>query len=183
MKHRFSINAEGGPLLCLDAQAAKQWMGCAAGQDYEGLCARFDATPGLLAIRINVGGQPSIAWEMGGPGTADVFSDESGLIRIVRPWVDKDTPGELAELAATHSSDVLDIGEIAIPSCLLAVLWAVEEGSRVPMAIEGSIQKVPGTTIDDSAWVLKTTHIRYRCQHDEIVVGSAQARRLTLLPV
>src|SRR5205814_1954545 len=101
MKHVFSINAEGGPLLCLDARAATRWKGSEAGSaDYKNLCARFDARPELAATVLTVGEQPAVAWEMSGPGTADVFETGDGRIRIIRAWLDEETPEELEQLAS-----------------------------------------------------------------------------------
>lgn len=183
MKHVFSINAEGGPLLCLDARAATGWKGCEGGStDYENLCARFDAQPELGATVLAVGVHSAVAWEMSGPGTADVFETGDGRIRIVRAWPDEDTPEEIEQIASADASSHLDVGEIDIPSGLLAVLWGPESGRNIPLSMERDVQPVPGTSIADSGFVLKVPSRRFRCEHDEIRFEAALARRLTLIP-
>jgi hypothetical protein len=183
MNHLFSINTEGGPLLCADMDAARCWKGSEAGSaDYEDLCARFDATPKLAATLITVGDHPAIAWEMCGPGTADVFRSTDGLIRIVRAWVDEDAQEEIEKLAAHDAPSHVEVGEIEIPSGLLAVLWAPESGQRIPLSTEQDVQRVSGTSLNDSAFLLKVSSSRYRCQHDEVNVGVSRAVRLTLIP-
>lgn len=183
MNHLFSINTEGGPLLCADTDAARRWKGSEAGSDnYEDLCARFDASPELAATIVTIGEHPAVAWEMSGPGTADVFRSSDGLIRIVRAWVDEDTPEELEKLASLDAPSHVEVGEIEIPSGLLAVLWAPESGQRIPLSTEHDVQRVSGTSLDDSAFLLKVSSQRYRCQHDEVNVGVSRARRLTLIP-
>jgi len=183
MKHLFSINTEGGPLLCLDARAATGWKGCEAGStDYENLCARLNAQPELAATVFTVGERSAVAWEMSGPGTADVFETDEGRIRIVRAWLDEDRAEEIEQLASADASSNQNLGEIEIPSGLLAVLWAPESGQKIPLSTERDVQRVPGTSIDDSAFVLKVPSRRFRCAHDEVRVGAALARRLTLIP-
>ena len=119
---------------------------------------------------------------MSGPGTADVFETGDGRIRIIRAWLDEETPEELEQLASADASSHVEVGEIEIPSGLLAVLWGPESGKRIPLSMERDVQPVPGTSIDDSAFVLKVPSRRYRCEHDEVRVGAAIARRLTLMP-
>lgn len=145
MKHLFSINAEGGPLLCLDARAATGWKGCEAGStDYENLCARFDAQLELPSAVLTVGEHSAVAWEMSGPGTADVFEAGEGRIRIVRAWLDEDTPEEIEQLASADAPSHVDVGEIEIPSGSLAVLWAPESGQKIPFSTERDVQRVLG---------------------------------------
>jgi hypothetical protein len=183
MKHVFSINAEGGPLLCLDARAATSWKGSQSGStDYENLCARFDAQPELAATVLTIGEHSAVAWEMSGPGTADVFEAAEGRIRIVRAWPDEDTPEEIEQLASADAPSHVDVGQIEIPSGLLAVFWAPESGEKIPLSTERDVQRVPGTSIDDAAFVMKVPSRRFRCEHDEVRVGAALARRLTLIP-
>jgi hypothetical protein len=183
MKHVFSINAEGGPLLCLDAHAATGWKGSEGeGTDYANLCATFDGQPELAATMLTVGEHSAVAWEMSGPGTAEVFKAAEGRIRIVRAWLHEDTPQEIQHLASAEASSHTDVGEIEISSGLLAVLWAPESGNKVLLSTERDVQRVAGTSIDGSALVMKVPSRRFWCEHDEVRVGVAHARRLTLIP-
>lgn len=183
VRHLFSINAEGGPLLCLDAQAAIGWKGYeCGGADYENLCSRFDAQPELEAIVFTVSQHSVIAWEMSGPGTAEVFRSADGHIHIVRAWTDDDAHDAVGLLASVESFSHVDVGEIEVPSGLLVVLWSPESGQRILLATERDVQPVTGTSLDGSAFVVKVTSRRYRCRHDEVRVGAVLARRLTLIP-
>lgn len=184
MKHLFTINTEGGPLLCVDAGCGTHWRGAESpSSDYENLCAIFDSSPQLAATIISIGGCPSVAWEMAGAGTADVFRGDDGCIRVVRAWLDDDTPQELEKLASAHASTHVEIGEVEIPSGIIALMWSPESGQRIPLSLEQGFQRVPGTSVGESAWVFKAAKQRYRCCHDEIAVGKSKARRLTLVPL
>ena len=65
---------------------------------------------------------------------------------------------------------------------VLAVLWSAESGERIPVTPDADVQHVPGTSLGDSAFLIKVSGRCYRCQHDEVNIGTSQARRLTLLP-
>ena len=171
-------------MLCLDARAANDWKGSEAGStDYEELCLRFDVQPELPATLFRVGEQSAVAWEMSGAGTADVFEAGKGRIRIVRAWLENDTPEEIKLLASAEASIHLNVGTIELPSGFLAVLWGPESGEKVLLPTERDVQSAQGTSIADSVWVMKVRNCRFRCEHDEVRVGASLARRLTLIPI
>jgi hypothetical protein len=184
MKHLFTINTEGGPLLCFDAGCGRNWQGSESpSSDYKNLCAIFDSSPEMPATVVNIGGCHAVAWETSGAGSADVFRGDDARIRVVRAWVDDDTRRELEKLASADASTQVEIGDVEIPSGIVALMWSPESGQRIPLSLEQGFQRVPGTSLDDSAWVLRATKQRYRCYHDEVAVGKSQARRLTLIPL
>ena len=184
MKRLFSINAEGGPLLLMDAATAGKWRGVEAGSsDYQELCAILDDSPSAPGLFFNVGGSLCLAWEMSGAGTADVFRKENGVVRLVRAWLAKDTPEELQRLADAEDKDGTLVGELPITSGYLAVLWAPESGETIFASGEGEVQEVKGTSIDESAFLVNMPIKKYACVHDEVAVGDSQARRLSLIPL
>jgi hypothetical protein len=179
-----SINAEGGPLLLLDARAATSWRGALdESKDYENLCAVFDAQPDLQGYETVIGAQRAVAWEMVGGGTADVFQLGGGRLRVVRAWIEEDTSEELEQLALADATTCVAIGDIHVPFGLLAVLWAPESGEPVPTDISGDLQYVEETAVNNSAVVIKVAHQHYRCWHDTVSIKTSSARRLTLIPV
>jgi hypothetical protein len=187
MKHLFYVNAEGGPLLCADVQVMRTWRGAMPGApDYDALCAIFDAEPHCEGTVIELAGSPAVAWEMEGEGTADVFRDDAGIIRIVRVWLDDDslsTPVSAVDaLAAAAASAQAAIGKVAVPSGRLAILWAPESGETIPENGDAEIEEVRGTSVGCSAFVMRVAARRYACFHDEVSLACGDARRLTLVP-
>ena len=113
MNHLFSINAEGGPLLCLDAGAAVKWKGAEDGAtDYEMLCSKIDNKPDFSAAVLSICGTACAVWEMAGAGTADVFLQPSGNICIVRAWLAPDATNEFAKLAGVDPILRQEIGGV-----------------------------------------------------------------------
>lgn len=65
MKWIISVNAEGGPLLLVDARAVRSWRGAdEESKDYENLCATFNVKPTLEGYETVIDGQKAVAWEM-----------------------------------------------------------------------------------------------------------------------
>jgi len=180
LEHLFSINSEGGPLLCVDATAAANWNTDPSGSDYYNLCASFEASPGSEAVLITIAARAAIAWEMAGAGTADVFRDIDGTMRIIRAWVNDDSSEEIERLANARSPNQTRIGEIDIPSGRLAVLWAPETGKSISAYTDAIAQEVKGTSMDGTYYILKVACGKYSCVHDEVKLGESEVRRLTL---
>lgn len=184
VKPSIYINAEGGPLLLVDAHAATSWRGALdESKDYETLCAKFDANRDLEGFATVIDAQKSVAWEMVGGGTAFLFQLGGGQLRLIRAWMDEDTMEELEQLALVDAAQCVAIGDIDVPSGLLAVLWAQESGEPVPHDISGEFESVAGTAMDNSTVVLRVAHHHYRCWHDTVSINTSSARRLTLIPV
>jgi hypothetical protein len=185
LKHLFYVNAEGGPLLCADAQVMRSWRGAEPGApDYDALCAVLEGEPHCEGVVIEFAGRPAVAWEMGGAGTADVFLDDSGIIRIVRSWLDDDDHrmSTIAALATAAGPGQTAIGELAVPSGRLAILWAPESGETIREYGDAEVEEVADTSMGASAFVMRVTARRYACLHDEVSLASGDARRLTLVP-
>lgn len=184
MKHLFSINAEGGPLLLCDAPAAKNWAGSEeGGADYERLCAMLDARPEEQGAVFAIGGAQAVVWEMSGAGVADVFLSERGEVVLVRAWLDDDNATTLQSLAEAPASNPVRIGRLNAASQRIAILWAAESGKGVSDSSSEQVKCVEsGTAIDGSVYVLRTAASAFDCVHDEVVFNGSQARRLKLIP-
>jgi hypothetical protein len=188
MKHLFWINAEGGPLVCSDAQLARNWKGAGnGGGDYERLCGMFAQDPQPQGVVFQISGQIAFGWEMGGAGTVDVFCDNADTIRIVRAWTDSEGDREAADevmiLARMDSKEKTALGTIEIPSGYLAIFWSVEPGVLIPEQIGSDVAKIKGTSIEASGYIMKAAKEKYICFHDEIETENSEARRLTLKAV
>lgn len=183
MNHLVSINAEGGPLLCLDATRAAAWKGVDEDADFNSLCSDIDREPRFSAKVITVGGASCVVWEMQGAGTADIFSDAFGAIRIVRAWLAEDSADVVQELANVEPHLRKEVGEITVAGDILAVLWAAESGERIPLSVDGAFKAATGTAINESVFAIKVASGRYRCFDELVEARQSQARRLTLIPV
>ena len=85
MKQLGYINAEGGPLLIMDASVSHSWKGIEGdGCDYKEACKLFDVNPSIEGGPISIDGETGMLWEMKGPGTADAFMNDH--LVIVRTW-------------------------------------------------------------------------------------------------
>lgn len=183
MNHLFSLNAEGGPLLCLDARAAAVWKGAENGaRDYAELCAKIDAQPYFSAAVIPIVGTSGVVWEMEGAGTADVFIQSDGRVEIVRAWLTEDTAEELAKLTERKPVSRVELGVIDIPSGVVAVLWAAESGRGMPQQMDAAFKRIVGTAINESAFAVNVANRRFSCWDERVEIGESQARRLTLVP-
>src|SRR5262245_48458057 len=110
MRHLFSLNAEGGPLLLCDALEVRAWSGADDSSDWEQLCAAFDGEPGAQGLLWSVGRGCGIAWEMNGAGSADAFARDDGGLVLIRAWVDDDSPDTFRRLAEIASTEQAPIG-------------------------------------------------------------------------
>jgi len=183
MEYLFSINAEGSPLLCLDARAAESWKGSEDGApDYDNLCAEIGTCSEFSAIVRQIGGQRSAVWEMGGAGTADVFLRHDGAVVVVRAWLAENTDRELIKVAIGNPDYRLEMGTIDVPSGILAVLWAPESGERIPQELDTGVVRVPGTAVRDSVFALKLPNVCFDSYDERVYIGMSEARRLTLIP-
>jgi hypothetical protein len=183
MSHIFSLNAEGGPLLCVDAGAAARWNGAEGdAQDYGNLCAVIDAQPEFSATITPIAGLPGVVWEMQGAGTADVFVGDDGRITVVRAWLGEDANDAVEALADTEPVSRMVLGVIDVPSGVLAVFWSVESGRTIPQHIDSRFKQIDGTAVKGSVFVLKAATSRYTCCDELVKMRNSHARRLTLSP-
>ena len=119
------INSEGGPILIGDCQRMRLWRGIAEdGSDYDMACQATDTS------NIGVIDDTAIAWDFGGPGTADILSD-AGSLTLLRYWADHDIEeGECRQLEAQIKFEQTDV-RLSIPSGTILLLWATEDGRTI----------------------------------------------------
>lgn len=188
MRHLFSVNAEGGPLLLGDRQLVSTWRGADAA-DYDRLCDAYDATPGAPGFEFPLGAGTGVTWEMEGAGTADVFGRNDGTLVVIRAWLAdglgaNEQADALRALAEARGSDALRIGTLRVPTGMLALLWAPESGAELPDEITADFERVAkNTAIEGSVFLVKANAPGFDCTHDEVSAGGSQARRLTLRPL
>jgi hypothetical protein len=107
---------------------------------------------------------------MSGAGTADLFQQSASHFILSRVWLnnpnDKNAATVIAEAPIQKSSE---IGVLSLPSEMLIVIWAVEQGSCVNMAS------------DESALVLGVGNKVFRCVHDTVETPLGAGRRLHLI--
>jgi hypothetical protein len=185
MRHLNTVNSEGGPMLLMDARAARAWRGIEAdGSDYERAGKVFEETPvpgGVLSL----GEDQAIVWNMGGSGTAHVFVDTAEHLVILRAWLDNPHDLEtLFEMAALPWSEAVPFATLDIPSGVLAVLWAPESGECIEdedLDVVESKRPTGEMAIDSSGLLVSMPSGHYQCLHDEVHAARGNARRCHLL--
>ena len=153
MEHLGVINAEGGPLLLADFKLAQLWRGTDDDSaNYQRACEAFDLQPELEGTEVGVPDGRGVLWEMRGAGTADVFRLSENHIAVVRIWPKNPTDNTAPEtLAACPTQNLLDIGHLLVPSGVLAIFWAVEDG-RCFRSTDASARRPSGeTSLENSA--------------------------------
>jgi hypothetical protein len=182
MKHLGYINAEGGPLLIMDANVSCLWKGTADdGSDYARACQLFDSDPGFEGVAVPIGDGAGMLWEMKGPGTAHAFMGDH--LVIVRTWPvnpdDNTIPEKLAkEPMAAHS----ELGQIRVTTGVVVVLWSAESGACVrAVSVPPDGRPTGPTAVGSSGLLLKVDTGTYRCLHDQLETKLGVARRLHLV--
>lgn len=126
------VSSEGGPVLLADFDALRSWKGGSHdSSDYEKACETLcDAT----VAQIQVGSHQVIAWDMGGPGTADIIQVSPTHISIVRIWPDEswteDDCEQASVAAAVERFGTEELARLSIHSGYLLALWAPEDMSN-----------------------------------------------------
>ena len=88
-----SVDSEGGPLLAVNTRLLKSWHGVEGeGLDYRRACAIFGASV-VHGGTMEVSGEAAPIWDMGGPGTVDVFRAGPDTVILLRVWPAADEAG------------------------------------------------------------------------------------------
>jgi hypothetical protein len=182
MQHIGYVNAEGGPLLLIDARLASDWQGT-SGNDYERACKLFDSTAGLEGGEISVGTGKGLLWEIAGPGTADVFKQDDNYL-IVRVWpADPSDQNASALIANQSGTKPVKVGTLLVTGGTLAILWAAEDASLLEphTAVSQPSRPKGETAIDDSILFIPVSGgTIFTCVHDQVETDIGMGRRLRL---
>lgn len=184
MIHLGRIDAEGGPLLIMDADGLPLWEGSGGnGTDYQRACQLFDKSPSLEGTTISIGNKAGMLWEMKGAGTADVFTNDH--LVVTRTWPTNSQDNTIPQkLAAQPLAICSELGQIQIATGTLVVLWAAENGSNVrPLngsSHGGQARALPNTF---SGLIVQAKSGTYRCFHDQLETSFGAARRVHLFLV
>jgi hypothetical protein len=176
------VSGEGGPLLLVDWKTAPGWRGVEnGGKDYERVCALLNEEPRVEGRVVTVGSGSGLVWEMEGGGTAEVFRRGSQYAVVSRTWLEDPDDLEASRmLAEAPVRDGIQIGELTIPSGVLAVLWAPEDGrafeSLDPEGLPTGDMSMGGTGL-----TLQLEPGVYDCFHDSVTNGAGDARRCHLV--
>ncbi len=176
------INAEGGPLLVMDASVALLWKGVdEGGIDYKRACALFDKSPTIEGGDIPIGKTTGMVWEMKGPGTANIFTNSH--LMIIRAWLVDPTDNAAVRQLAEHPVLALsELGQLTVSTGMLAILWAAENGKCIQTSADPPSGCPTGaTTFETAGLVLKVKKGNYKCQHDQVETIAGKARRFHLL--
>lgn len=184
MKHIGYINTEGGPLILIDAFLAPKWKGIEEdGTDYKRACSLFDSNQILEGGIIPIEDSHALLWEMEGAGTADVFKKDENHFFIVRTWPVNPQDESFAEsLAEMTPENLIEIGELLVPSNNLVILWATESGKCVEsVEISKSGLSNDSRGIGDSGFIFPLRSHHVRCFHDKVETNRGLGRRLHII--
>jgi len=175
------LSTEGGPLLLVDRAGVGEWSGIDGG-DYERACKLLDAQP--AGVEIEVGQYRALLWGMP-TGTTEIWRISAETLLLSRPWLAPEDSGlrsaSATRLAALPLSKPQRLGQLAIASGWLAILWATDPGTEIV-----AIPPTDGATFDlsvgDSAIVVALPVGTYRCLQDEVRDNRAVSVRCWILP-
>jgi hypothetical protein len=182
MEYLGYINAEGGPLLVADGSLVSGWKGI-DGADYDRACSIFDSDTELEGSEIDLEGGKGILWEMKGPGTAFAYRHGESHYVIVRLWprdpMDLNAPDAVAQQPMER---VVRIGALSIQSGILALFWAVEDGSgmKLPPGVDVG-RPIGDLSIENAGLILRVPNTIISCFHDEVDSPAGIGRRLHLV--
>lgn len=173
------MNSEGGPVLCMDMQAARYWNGNKGSEsDYCKLCETLENTPGFSSMTLTIRGLGMVVWEPHGSGTIDAFVDRNGDIVFVRSWLSGCESNEV-EVLAVHEPIAREvIGTMELQSGGLAILWAPESGSNMPDAVSEDVTLVHNTILERSVYIIKRPIGTLSFAIESVQLGNSQAQRL-----
>jgi hypothetical protein len=174
------VSTEGGPLLVADRVSVAAWRGASLGStDYNRACELLDVGPGAAGGPLALGENEGIVWDMP-TGTADIWRRRSDVVLISRPWVDANE-NSASLLATLPPGGPVLLGELAVRSGWVAILWAAKSGAELP-----ALAAADGLAIDLSvahaAVFVSLPPGEYRCYHDQVTDGDASARRCWVVP-
>lgn len=187
MKHVGVVDAEGGPLLLGDAKVVRlAWRGTEGdGSDYERACKLLD---GVQGHSIALGAAQGLLWDMAGPGTADVFTDQLDGILIMRTWIENEIDIKAVfELAALPLTASTSLGSLRITSGLLVVLSSVESGKCLlasdlqSLNVAESARPTGDMSTTSSGLLVRVPIGNYLCLHDEVELEDGQSARRCFL--
>lgn len=178
-----SVDSEGGPLLLADALDAHAWHGTEGdGSDYERIDeVLLDGMPGAM---MPLGDGQALLWDLGGPGTGDVYYKD-GYLMLIRAWIN--SPSDVAAVDALSDLPVggtINLGELEIASGAIAVLWTAESGEGIIRQLDDvttCAQPTSDVETDFVGLLVRVPKGRYSCLHDEVIIGLESARRCHLI--
>lgn len=128
LHHLGFVSSESGPLLLVDVEDLEHWGGTARG-DYERICHWLDDRPGLPGYETEVGAKRGLVWELGGPGTSDVFRRSPHDLLLCRAWVES-----ISQDAAERRPQEADrFGAITVRSGWLLAFWPTASGAEIEL--------------------------------------------------
>lgn len=139
---------------------------------------------------LNIGACSILLWDIGGPGTADLFGDDGNLI-LVRVWLDDESLDEndnilkISNIARFETKNNSFMGIIPVESGILCVLWVEESGIGVDATPPETDTKtwVP----EESQWMsgagrfVRVVPGKYACYTDELEGDDFNATRLHMI--
>jgi hypothetical protein len=185
MVHVGTVTSEGGPFLLADAREVRRWQGNCSNH-YQLLGDALSAAGPTLGLRWSLGEYEATIWQPEGPGTAEVFSvSDDSLLLVLGLFFDGDWAHGIRTAAAAPAGQTDEVGEIDLPSGVLAILWSPESGRCVLDAdiSGGNTRPTGGLTFDESGLLTRLPRGRYRCLADIVAITQGEAVRCLVKPI
>lgn len=185
LKHYGVVDSEGGLLVFGDAATLQLWRG----SDHEqAQSTQIESIfeEGLPGMNVPIFQKTGVLWNLFGPGTADIFQDESlDKLIIVRCWLDEsDDIDEVMLLGQALINSGSTFAEFEISTGMLVIMDSIESGNCIESG-EGfkySLSEDEMMT-ETSGMLLPILNGRYQCFHDEVQTELREARRCHIIRV
>lgn len=179
LHHVGSVSSESGPLLLVDVMNLADWSGTARG-DYERICHWLDDNPGTPGYGAEVGMEHGLVWDLGGPGTADVFRRSRQDLLICRAW--EDDEDRLSRAAASPAVEAERFGAVSVRSGWLLAFWPTAAGTEIVLPadrVDGHQVEVDG--VGDAGLLVTLEPGEYFAWWDKANHSSLPMRRCWIL--
>ena len=177
MKEPF-ISFEGVPIIIGAPVHLAEWQGIET-NDYEDLCAVFDARPTDKVQALPNRESNCIAADFGGAGTIRIFERSEGMM-LVRAWPANPDSSVVYVEATTWKHDEHQMGEFVHDSDTIAVAWAAERLVGLPHKVERPERPELDLAIEDSVLLYPLAGGKYRWEWAEFEMPSGAVIRLTI---
>lgn len=138
------------------------------------------ATWPLTGYQADVGAGYGLVWDMGGPGTADLFRRSSRDLLICRSW--EDEGDRLRRAAAAPAVEAERFGSISVRSGWLLAFWPTAAGNEIALPADRSDgRQVEVDGVGDAGLLLTLEPGDYLAWWDKATDSARPVRRSWIL--
>lgn len=134
------VSSEGGPLIVCDSFTMPKWHGAFDFEHFEQACDAVNKERRINVLAL--GDTEIVVWDMLGAGTADVIEENDNIYIFRYSADDFLSRNALLRMLKFSENEMKETAYIInIPSDVLVVLWAAEDGSKLSVgpSLSGSL--------------------------------------------